>query len=116
MEINSIWFTQWQTMTCHDMNYGKTSSIQKLRMLDQITKLEVANEKGLKLLNAFCFATDGEQSWTEIEIDGKHRIFKKQSKMMLCVNPTYPTKGGKYRETDVSQAIRLAQEKEVLND
>ena len=85
------------------------------------SQLEVAYEKGLKLLNAFCFATDGEQSWTEIEIDGNFltsNAFKKQSKMMLCVMSTQhiqPRAENIEKQMSVKR-LDSAQEKEVLND
>ena len=80
------------------------------------SQLEVAYEKGLKLLNAFCFATDGEQSWTEIEIDGKFFDIEcyqeeEQDDVVCNVYPTYPTKGGKYRATDGTKWVRLCTRK-----
>ena len=61
------------------------------------SQLEVAYEKGLKILNNFDRATDGEQSWTEIEIDGKFFDIecyqeKEQDDVVCNVYPTYPTR------------------------
>lgn len=80
------------------------------------SQLEVAYEEGLKILNNFDRAFDGEQSWTEIEIDGKFFDIEcyqeeEHDDIECNVYPTYPTNCGKWRETDASQAIRLCTRK-----
>ena len=84
------------------------------------SQLEVAYEKGLKLLNAFCFATDGEQSWTEIEIDGKFFDIEcyqetEQDDVVCNVYPTYQPRAENTEKQMSVKRLDSAQEKEVSN-
>ena len=76
------------------------------------SQLEVAYAEGLKILNYFDRAFDGEQSWTEIEIDGKFFDIEcyqeeEQDDVVCNIYPTYPTNCGTWRETDGTKWVRL---------
>ena len=86
--------------------------------LTWITKsqIEVARKEGLKILNDFDIADDSEQSWTEIEIDGKFFDIEcyqeeEQDDVVCNVYPVYPTKCGTWRETDGTKWVRLCTKK-----
>lgn len=79
-----------------------------------ITKfqLTIAYEKAFEILNDFCRETDGEQSWTEVEIDGKFFDIEcyqeeEHDDVKCNIYPTYPTKDGKWRATDGTKWVRL---------
>jgi hypothetical protein len=91
--------------------------------LSWITKSEIniAKQKAKKILKDFCSATDGEQSWTEIEINGKFfdiECYQEDEKddVVCSVYPVYTTKCGRWRETDGGNWIILFTNKEVSDE
>tara|TARA_S200002703_G_scaffold158417_2_gene168720 strand:- start:2313 stop:2600 length:288 start_codon:yes stop_codon:yes gene_type:complete len=85
------------------------------------SQINVAKQKAKEILKDFCWATDGEQSWTEIEIDGKFfdiECYQEDEKddVVCNVYPTYRTNCETWRETDGKNWIRLFTNKEVTDD
>ena len=69
------------------------------------SQTNIAKQKAKEISKDFCWATDGEQSWTEIEIDSKFFDIEcyqedEEADVVCNVYPTYPTKCGAWRETD----------------
>ena len=94
--------------------------MSKAKKIEWITEsqISIAKQKAKEILKDFCSATDGEQSWTEIEIDGKFfdiECYQENEKYdVICsVYPVYTTKCGGWRQTDGENWIRLFTNKEV---
>ena len=80
------------------------------------SQINIAKQKAKEILKDFCWETDGEQSWTEIEIDGKFFDIEcyqeeEQDDVVCNVYPVYPTKCGTWRETDGTKWVRLCTKK-----
>ena len=85
------------------------------------SQINIAKQKAKEISKDFCWATDGEQSWTEIEIDSKFFDIEcyqedEEADVVCNVYPTYPTKCGAWRETDGENWIRLFTSKEVNDE
>lgn len=85
------------------------------------SQVNIAKQKAKKISKDFCWATDGEQSWTEIEIDSKFfdiECYQEDEKADVVCNvyPTYPTKCGTWRETDGENWIRLFTNRKVNDE
>jgi hypothetical protein len=85
-------------------------------------QLEIAQNQAGKIFDEFLEDIEmqmGEQSWTEIEIDGKFFDIEcydetgadtgnyRKGTMYCSIYPTYPTQCGTWRETDGDNWIRL---------
>jgi len=85
-------------------------------------QLEIAQNRAGKIFDEFLEDIEmqmGEQSWTEIEIDGKFFDIEcydetgadtgnyRKGTMYCSIYPTYPTQCGTWRETDGDNWIRL---------
>jgi hypothetical protein len=95
-------------------------------MNDWITEqeLETAKTMASKIFQDFnrvyCYQ-EGEQTWTEIDINGKFfdvecfddDMDKPRTDTYCSIYPVYPTECGTWRETDGSKWIRLFTNKEV---
>jgi hypothetical protein len=98
-------------------------------MNDWITEqeLEIATGKAFEIYKDFRSDHDcmqGEQTWTEIEINGKFfdiECFdddtnKPRTETSCAVYPVYPSDCGRWTETDGSKWIRLFTNKEQDNE
>ena len=91
----------------------------KAEMIEWITESQIslAKQKAKEILKNFCPATDGEQSWTEIQIEGKFfdiECYQEEDNDVVCsVYPVYTTKCGRWRETDSENWIRLFTNRET---
>ena len=94
-------------------------------MNNWITNQELKRAKVMagKIYKDFCNSYDyqeGEQTWTEIDINGKFfdiecfddDMDKPRTDTYCSIYPVYPTECGKYRETDGTNWIRLFTSKE----
>ncbi len=89
-------------------------------MNDWITKQELKTAKDMSIEifkdfnRAYCHQ-EGEQTWTEIQINGKFfdvecfddYMHKPRTDTYCAIYPVYPTKCGKYMETDGTNWVRL---------
>jgi len=97
-------------------------------MNDWITEQELKTAKGKasEIFTKFCKDKQGcESDWVEIEVDGKFFDVEchdetgadtgnyRKGTMYCAIYPVYPTKCGKWRETDGSKWIKLFTNKEV---
>ena len=89
-------------------------------MNDWITKQELKTAKDMAIeifkdFNKGYCHQEGEQTWTEIEINGKFfdvecfddDMDKERTDTYCAIYPVYPTECGKYRETDCDNWLRL---------
>ena len=81
-------------------------------------ELKTANNQAKKIYKDFCKVYDhqeGEQTWTEIEINGKFfdiecfddDMGKPRTDTYCSIYATHPTQCGTWRETDGTKFIRL---------
>ena len=97
-------------------------------MNDWITKQELKTAKDMAIeifkdFNKGYCHQEGEQTWTEIEINGKFfdvecfddDMDKERTDTYCAIYPVYPTECGTWRETDGTKWIRLFTNKEVDN-
>jgi hypothetical protein len=95
-------------------------------MTNWITKQELETAKTMAseifqdFNRVYCYQ-EGEQTWTEIDINGKFfdvecfddDMDKPRTDTYCSIYPVYPTECGTWRETDGSKWIRLFTNKEV---
>ena len=95
----------------------------KLSWITQ-SQINIAKQKAKEIYKDFLTdsdCTEGEQTWTEIEINGKFfdiecfddDMDKPRTKTSCAVYPVYPTECGTWRKTDGTKWIRLFTNKEV---
>lgn len=95
-------------------------------MSDWINKQELKTAKNIasEIFKNFCSDYDcmeGEQAWTEIEINGKFfdiecfddAMHKPRTETYCSIYPVYPTDCGTWREADGTKYIRLFTNPEV---
>ena len=81
-------------------------------------ELKIAKDMAIEIFKDFNKSNgyaDGEQTWTEIEINGKFfdidcfddYMDKPRTNTVCAIYPVYPTECGKYRETDCDNWLRL---------
>ena len=78
------------------MTDSEQTKMSKLSWITE-SQINIAKQKAKEISKDFCWATDGEQSWTEIEIDSKFFDIEcyqedEEADVVCNVYPTYPTK------------------------